>query len=128
VTHREDPTLTPYEEQWQRYRRNSRAVWFFWLGWLPFGALVVFPAMRFTGSEKLGFGLGFAWMLAFGVFGIRAGNFRCPRCGNKFFSTRWYQNSWSFKCVHCGLPKWSGSQRKPLAGRTISGHRRHRDR
>jgi hypothetical protein len=65
----------PFERQWQEHR-DSRVVWLLFLGWLPFGALVMFPPMWFTGSEKVGFGLAATWMLAYVVFGTRAGNLR----------------------------------------------------
>lgn len=87
---------------------------------LPFGLLVIFPAIRLTGSDNFGFGLAGAWMLAFLFCGNRSGSFRCPRCGKKFFSKWPGYNSWSSKCLHCGLPKWAGSQRQPLHGR--NGH------
>jgi hypothetical protein len=108
------PNRTPYEEQWQRYRKTNRAFWFVWLGFLPFFVLVSGPVAQW--SENVAGGLLFAWIFAFFVVGIRAGNFRCPRCGKRFFSTWWYHNGWSSKCLHCGLPKWSGSERKPLDG------------
>ena len=109
-----DPRLTPYDEHWRQHRRHNRAVLLLWLGWLPFGGLVVSPAMQVTGSENFGFALAGAWMLAFLTSGARAGNFRCPRCGKQFFSKSWYHNGWSAKCLHCGLPKGSGSKRRPL--------------
>ena len=30
----------------------------------------------------------------------------CPRCGNRFFA-RLYNNPFTDKCMHCGLPKWA---------------------
>jgi hypothetical protein len=46
----------------------------------------------------------FAWMALLGVAGIRVTLSRCPRCGEGFHWGVGRHNSWTRKCLHCGLP------------------------
>ena len=108
---------TPYEAQWGEYRRWT---WIFWglaLGWLPFGA-VVFETLDYFGApdwpDWLPFPLLFGYMAVIAYYGTRTNNFRCPRCSKRFFLTTWSRNTFAMKCRHCGLPKWAGSERRPL--------------
>jgi hypothetical protein len=110
---RGDHNGIPYEQQWREYRRLQRLALGLWLGWIPFGA-VVFALTSSFRPEILTVGLLSAWMAVFVIAGMREGNFRCPRCGRKFFSKKWYHNGWASRCLHCQLPKWAGSPGHPL--------------
>jgi hypothetical protein len=48
------------------------------------------------------------WLVIFVATAIRLHNFRCPRCGEKFFvSPGYYHNVFARRCLNCGLPKYS---------------------
>jgi hypothetical protein len=104
---------TPYERQWREYRRLRRLAVFLWLGWMPYGAAVLALTRPFQSpTPKLGIVSG--WILILAIAGAQQGSFRCPRCGEKFFSKGWYHNGLSSSCLHCQLPKWAGSIGHPL--------------
>ncbi len=42
-----------------------------------------------------------AWLGLFVFAGMRVGWCKCPRCGNRFHSTRFWHNPWTQKCLHC---------------------------
>jgi len=107
-----------YEAQWQRYRFWKRLLWALLICWLPFGALAMMTFARWRVVEALGWPVLIGYMAAYGVAGVKAGSFRCPRCGNPFFSRRRVLKPWVDRCAHCGLPKWAGSLRRPLTDLT----------
>ena len=51
---------------------------------------------------------GSLWMIVMAVAAERNRNFRCPRCGHKFYGDE-YRRGWGRirQCMHCGLPKWA---------------------
>lgn len=51
-----DLNRTPYETQWRKHRRVQRLTCGLWLGWLPYGALVLTLTGRFS-SDALTFAL-----------------------------------------------------------------------
>ena len=61
------------------------------------------------------------WMIAFAIVGYQKSNFACPRCGKPFFRRfddrpwrrSWVHNPFARRCMHCGLPKWSGRDPAP---------------
>jgi hypothetical protein len=82
-------------------------------GWVFGGPLliaIITAPLRTLGweeaSELIVPALIIAWFIGFITLSIRAGGFRCPRCGETFFSGSWYYNGFARWCVHCGLPKW----------------------
>lgn len=38
---------------------------------------------------------------------VTVSKFKCPRCGNPFFYTKYRRNGFAGKCLHCHLPKWT---------------------
>src|SRR5436190_1877421 len=104
----------PYEKQWREYRAWTRAAWLLWLAFLPVVMLVIIPSIEENGWDVPSRLLGGLWFLAFGVVANRIGNWRCPRCGEAFFSKWLYHNLFARACLHCHLPKWAGSEWRPL--------------
>ncbi len=90
----EDGSAHKYRCQWQAFRshRNLIAVILVteFLGFIPFGALVVFAERHFFSTDKMFFPA----MLLWGVLHLftvsRLRNFPCPRCNRNFF--------WRFLC------------------------------
>src|SRR5262245_55466552 len=103
-----------YSAAWHNFRRRRMIAWAVLLGLVP--GMALFSAVsvllsKFTGIEPDYFMYPVAgvWMAAVIVTSMREQYFPCPRCGKRFFATWWYQNPFARKCVHCGLPKWAGS-------------------
>ena len=111
----------PQAVVWRRYRRWRWAFWLLFVLFLPTLALI----FRALGSRDSGGPIVFiaaAWMIAFSVAGYQTSNFSCPRCGKLFFrkfDARPWRQSWAYnpfarKCMHCGLPKWTGGARDAI--------------
>jgi hypothetical protein len=95
-----------YRDGWNDYIRRRNALLIVFLGYLPWGALVMLSMQYLRLPYKFGMPLVVAWFLAFPVVGIRYQLWRCPRCGKGFAYTWCYNRSYfARKCVHCGLTK-----------------------
>lgn len=99
-----------YEAAWLDLKRRNRLAIGMFLGWIPFGMTVAMTAQALGIPERFVFPVLIAYMAGFAAAGVRAGRFPCPRCGDPFFSraATWYwgyHNSFSSKCLNCGLPK-----------------------
>lgn len=99
-----------YEEDWTEYRRIRNLTFSIWLLGLPviFGlswlCSLIFPKIALFVFAPLGI----SWFAICAYNGFRLQLFRCPRCGEWFSATWWYNLSiLARKCVHCGLPKFS---------------------
>ena len=112
-------------EQWQDYRRRKKLLLFAVVGYLPAGvAFMLVTSLLFgdrphTDTPGGVFGFYFCWMAFCAFAWIRFSNFRCPRCGNKFFIRRRFAffsdySMFAQKCVHCDLPKYSGGEMHAL--------------
>ena len=64
----------------------------------------------------LGYVLGFAWLVAIVISGVRLAAWRCPRCHNWFFARRLGRNPFARACLHCGLPKWAAGPQPHSGG------------
>lgn len=87
---------------------NKRvAVWFWtWLGWIPFGLTVEtidkqLPVVDGALSKILLPAYGLFWIFT----GFRIGVLQCPRCHREFDRRGWWRNSFTSRCLHCGLPR-----------------------
>jgi hypothetical protein len=100
-----------YASAWAAHRKVRRVLWGLLAGWIPYGA--------FVGVIILGLfpGLNSGWifvavapyLIALGVVANLVGNFRCPRCGFRFFAWGPFglgHNTFARKCRNCGLKKW----------------------
>lgn len=99
-----------YEEDWAEYRRIRNFTALVYLLGLPTFAVLswlgslIFPKMVLYVMTPLGIG----WFVVSVYNGFRLQLLRCPRCGEWFSATWWYNLSvLARKCVHCGLPKFS---------------------
>jgi len=92
--------------EWSEYRSRRRAFFLIWLGGMPVTVLISVVLIKLFRSPVVFYFMGIAWLLSFGVAGIRLTLFRCPRCRRYFFFTGFSGNHFAQRCVHCGLPKW----------------------
>jgi hypothetical protein len=92
------PPSAPSVVAWNSYRRR-RAVC--WTAWLAFGVYVGALAAHRTHLQPASFAAPVAVVLT--GWWLRA--WRCPRCGNRYFS------AWSRfrirRCAHCGLERYA---------------------
>ena len=96
-----------YEAAWQQYRVSSARYWLVFLGYIP-AALFFGWLLSFIFNDNLAHGIAaFSWMGLWMIAGQGYVQFRCPRCGNKFFASKDYHNTLSGKCLNCGLPKYA---------------------
>ncbi len=95
----------PHEEHWREYRR---------VYWRSMGLTVAFFFGGGILSSVLSAAFRAPWVfpLAFVPFVLATiwvsqepMRWPCPQCGEPFFSTWWYHNAFTKKCLHCGLPK-----------------------
>ncbi len=99
--------MVDYSKEWKAYqlRRNLAIIGF--LGYLPVFMLfgLIFRHISW-GMYAVGV-FALAWFLGTFIVAISVQVFRCPRCGESFSATWWYNLSlFARKCVHCGLPKF----------------------
>ncbi len=105
--------MDPY---WNEYRRRC---WVFRLLLLMTPAWIIYAASIQTSLISYGLSHGTAFYSTFMpmmalliVANARRMLWPCPRCGRPFHVTWWYGNPWGRRCVHCGLPKWTSTQKK----------------
>jgi hypothetical protein len=100
-----------YAEAWNEYRKRRLIFAAVLLSYVPGVWLAAVPISLLTGikSDYFAYPAMGAWMLAFLVTWLRLATFRCPRCGNHFFTSWWRGNPIARKCLHCRLPKWATS-------------------
>lgn len=79
-------------------RRTRRHVWLLFATYPPVAGFAMWAA---PAAAPYVVGL---WMIAFAASAIRAGNARCPRCGDRYSQRRGGQNPWTQRCLHCDLP------------------------
>jgi hypothetical protein len=98
-----------YRAAWDEYKRLRSFCFLIWLGGVPFLAVLSYllglASPRF--AEYVFFILGLAWIVSWIYFAASLQSWSCPRCGNRFSATWWYNKSiFARKCVHCGLRKF----------------------
>ena len=102
--------MADYSEDWKEYR-HLRNTWLLVIvTYIPVVAAVAFVSMRLFKTLVPGFVTAFFWMALFLFTGIRLNVWRCPRCGEWFSGTWWYNLGFlARRCVHCGLHKYQQS-------------------
>jgi len=95
------------EEEWKDYRRIRNQWILVFLGYMPVVGTVGFVSIKLFHTTTPAFVTAFFWMALFLFTGIRVNVWRCPRCGEWFSGTWWYNLGFlARRCVHCGLPKY----------------------
>jgi hypothetical protein len=99
--------------EWRRYRKLFWTSIALFVSWLPYGILIFTLARASRTTETIGplIFLG-AYMTLFLSVSIMGSNFRCPRCGYRFFAWGPFglgHNSFARACRNCKLQKWTCS-------------------
>ena len=95
-------------EAWHSYRRLKNTAIIMLVLFLASIAIV----MTNIAKTDLVYPLPIVFGLVLMVVLARARDWKCPRCGNTFFSSKNYRNVFAQKCVHCGLTKYAKSEPK----------------
>lgn len=112
--------VRPHREMlnpWQTYRFWSRLSWLSMLLFFPFVGGIGVLGVKYLDSNVPGFIAFFVWWVGGLAVGFKVWGFPCPNCGRPFFKKTFLCNSFGWRCVHCGLPKWSLPAQPPLASR-----------
>ena len=111
----EMPKMTPqleaerYENVWEDYRRAAARYWLPFVTYIP-GVLIFGWLLSLVAGDNAGHGIvAFAWAVWWFVWGRDYTNFRCPRCGNKFFYNKVsrFSTNLTSRCLNCGLLKFA---------------------
>lgn len=95
----EDSNSDVIIERLGEIRKRRRFTWIVLFLYMP----VVLLASALFGDVVTPY-VAFSWMGFFVFAGARVDWCRCPRCGEKFHSARYWHNPWTRKCLHCKLP------------------------
>jgi hypothetical protein len=99
--------MQDYTPEWARYKKLRNLFWFVLFGYVPAGMLIATLSQKLFHTFTPAFFLIFAWMIWFLVVGVQLNCFACPRCGQWFSGTWWYNLGFlARRCVHCKLPKY----------------------
>jgi len=73
--------------------------------YLPLAVVTLFPLIKmFPGAENfIGFGYFFCFAGWLGYHSLKLSFTSCIKCGNPFFRKGVWRNTFSSKCLHCGL-------------------------
>jgi hypothetical protein len=96
-------------EEWAKHRKLTRIVWGLFAGWIPYGFFVITSLNWLHLGINLAFVAIIPYILALLIISNLASNFRCPRCGSRFYAWGPWglgHNGFARKCRNCGLPKW----------------------
>ena len=92
------------EDSWRVFRWLRGLTIGLWLGWLPFGVLVV-DRLQFAAAERLAIALLLVYVASFLTAGLLLTRWPCPRCHKSFvWNPRHRRRSlWPTTCAHCDL-------------------------
>ncbi len=82
-----------YRKAWRDYVRRRNFIAVIFIGFIPWGFLV----LKFIPNETIRGILLWAWFLMWPVGIVWYAQQKCPRCGKRFAYTLWGQ-----RCAHCG--------------------------
>lgn len=88
-----------YRPQWQAYARRQNRLWLVFLG--SFALLIGLASLW----PKAGPMFMFVWLFGNSAWYSRLKPFLCPRCHKPFFRKNGWENTFTGKYLHCGLPK-----------------------
>jgi hypothetical protein len=89
-------------DAWHPLRVRRRIVVGLWLGWLPFGGLLMTLQDRFLPSPWAAL-IGVAYLAGFMIAGVWVSGLRCPRCHHDFAPLFvWKPRAiWNWRCDSC---------------------------
>lgn len=101
----------PYQKQWERYRLY-RVLWALMAALLFVPYLLLAIDISFIPQKALIYIIAFGWII-FIIINLSIMFWKCPRCRRTYFP--WWSRIFIlsyFRCRHCGLEKYEGSNFK----------------
>jgi hypothetical protein len=96
-------------EVWAKHRLYTRLTWALFIGWIPYGALVIEVFYVLLRQSSFVIPAIVPYALALIIVSNIVSMFRCPRCGSRFYAWGPFglgHNGFARKCRDCGLRKW----------------------
>ena len=101
-------SIVDYRENWREYRRTRNLFFLVWAGYVPATLAFAILVWKVFRTFVPGFVFAGLWIVLFVMVGGRVSRWPCPRCGECFAGTWWYNlGFFARKCVHCGLSKFA---------------------
>ena len=94
---------------WAKHRRYMRLTWVIFVGWIPYGALVIEVFQVLLHLPTFVIPAIVPYVLALILLSNLVSMFRCPRCGSRFYVWGPFglgHNGFAKKCRNCGLKRW----------------------
>ena len=94
-----------YAQQWRDLQRRKFLALAAFVLYLP-GAVVLFLALSVVAHDwtrRYEALIGLCWFALFVSALIYQGVFRCPNCSKSFFVSDRWRNSFSTRCLNCGI-------------------------
>ena len=99
---------TDYQQAWQQYKRRARLWLALFVLYVPVVVGSALLCLKYWHTPNPAFVLALVWMAYTLYLGARINLWRCPRCGQCFAGTWWYNKGiFAKQCVNCGLRKYS---------------------
>jgi hypothetical protein len=96
----------------REYKRIRNTFLLVFMTYVPVCFAVGVASLKLLGTFTPGFVVAGLWMILFLFNGVRLNTWPCPRCGEWFSGTWWYNLGFlARRCVHCGLAKYGNSSR-----------------
>jgi hypothetical protein len=117
-------TKSDYRAAWRDLNRRSAIFWTVFLTYLPGVGSVVFVSGLLYGEAAKPFTpcIALGWLAAFIAAGYYRGIFRCPRCGERFFRSDEWHNTFTSRCLNCDL-QWGDDPGTDVGNRSGKGLR-----
>lgn len=98
---------------WSELRRHQRHRMVFNLSFVPVGVVLGIIAFMLFGNAAYAFPLVAAMLVVDVWIRVRLSKLKCPRCGQPFFRSAVYYNTWARRCLNCGVRRWTTEQHQP---------------
>ena len=100
-----------YQQAWRQYKRRGRLWLALFVLYVPVVVGSALLTLKYWHTPNPAFVLAILWMSYTLYLGARINLWRCPRCGQCFAGTWWYNKGiFAKQCVNCGLLKYSNEQ------------------
>ena len=97
-----------YQPAWHQYKQRGRLWIALFVLYVPAVVGTALLCIKYLHTAKPAVALALLWMAYTLYVGARINLWRCPRCGQCFSGTWWYNKGiFARQCVNCGLPKYS---------------------
>ena len=112
---------TDYQPAWRQYKLRARLWLALFVLYVPVVVGAGWLSLKYLHTPNPAFVPAVLWMAYTLYVGARINLWRCPRCGQCFAGTWWYNKGiFAKQCVNCGLLKYSGASGVPAPATVVS--------